>query len=111
MSANPHINPQSNLSTNFLPVLQDRLQRFLDENEAKVDQVQAQINHAKALLASLASETTVIANQSDRHQISSHLPQKTPKTKKRPSLFGSEKDKILIGEKFDEPLTEFQDYI
>jgi hypothetical protein len=43
MSANPPINPQSNLSTNFLPVLQNRLQKFFDENEAKVDQAQAQI--------------------------------------------------------------------
>ncbi len=111
MSKNSPINLSSNLSTNFLPVLQDRLQKFLDENQAKVEQAHAQIVHAKALLASLASETTVIVNQSDRHKISSHLPQKTPKNKKRPSLFGSDKDKILIGEKFDEPLIEFQDYI
>ena len=111
MSKNSPINLRSHLSTNFLPVLQDSLQKFLDDNQAKVDQTHIQIAHAKALLASLASETTVIANQSDRHQISSHLPKKTPKTKKRPSLFGSDKDKILIGKKFDEPLTEFQDYI
>ena len=30
---------------------------------------------------------------------------------KRRSLFGSDKDKIIIGEKFNEPLTEFQGYI
>lgn len=111
MSANSPVNPQSNLSTNFLPVLQERLQKFLDENEAKVDQAHAQITHAKALLASLASDTIAIANQSDRHEISSRPPRKTQKAKKRPSLFGSDKDKIFIGKKFDEPLTEFQDYI
>ena len=111
MSANSPINPQSNLPTNFLPVLQERLQKFLDENEARVDQAHAQIVHAKALLASLASDTIAIGNQSDRHKTSSRPPRKTPKTKKRPSLFGSDKDKILIGKKFDEPLTEFQDYI
>ena len=30
---------------------------------------------------------------------------------KRRSLFGSDKDKIIIGKKFNEPLTEFQGYI
>ena len=30
---------------------------------------------------------------------------------KRLSLFGLDKNKIIIGEKFNEPLTEFQDYI
>jgi hypothetical protein len=30
---------------------------------------------------------------------------------KRPSLFGLDKDKIIIGKKFNEPLTGFEDYI
>jgi hypothetical protein len=30
---------------------------------------------------------------------------------KRPSLFGLDKDKIIIGKKFNEPLIGFQDYI
>ena len=32
-------------------------------------------------------------------------------SKKRPSLFGSDRDIIAISDDFDEPLDDFQDYI
>lgn len=84
------------LSTS-LPAMQAYLQGFLAEYEAKIAQTRAQLSHLDALLSSLPTETITSANGTNR--------------RKRPSLFGSDKDKIVIGKKFDLPLTEFQDVV
>jgi hypothetical protein len=81
-----------------LPAMQAHLQVFLAEYEAKIAQTRAQLAHLDALLSSLPIETIASTNGIN------HC--------KRPSLFGSDKDKIIIGKKFDLPLTEeFQDIV
>jgi len=109
MSMNLPIKISSESLTASLPMLQEHLQKFLAEYEDKVTQARAQLAHVEALLGSLPAEDPKAKGLSlydSRKQAS----QKVLKTK-RLSLFGSDKDKIIIGKKFDEPLTEFQDYI
>ena len=111
MSMNSPIKISSESLTASLPMLQKHLQKFLAEYEDKVTQARAQLAHVEALLGSLPTEDEEpkakgVSLYDSRKQAS----QKVLKTK-RLSLFGSDKDKIIIGKKFDEPLTEFQDYI
>ena len=109
MSTNSPINMPSESLTASLPVLKKQLQKFLAEYADKVTQARAQLAHVEALLGSLPTEEPKAKGVSlydSRKQAS----QKVLKTK-RLSLFCSDKDKIIIGKKFDEPLTEFQDYI
>ena len=109
MNINSPVNLQSESLTTSLPALQNQLQSFLTEYEDKVAQARAQLAHVEALLGSLSVETPKGKKRGAPHELSRYHSQKT-KTK-RPSLFGSDKDKIIIGQKFDEPLTELQDYI
>jgi len=55
---------------------------------------------SEALLGSLLTE--IPQNKPNQHEVLGYSSQKTLKTK-RQSLFGSDKDKIVIGEKFNEP--------
>ena len=104
MSTNSPINMPSESLTASLPVLKKQLQKFLAEYADKVTQARAQLAHVEALLGSLPNEDPKAKG------VSLYDSQKALKTK-RSSLFGSDKDKIIIGKKFDEPLTEFQDYV
>ena len=104
MSTNLPVKISSESLTASLPVLQKHLQKFLAEYEDKVTQARTQLAHVEALLGSLPAEDPKAKG------VSLYDSQKALKTK-RSSLFGSDKDKIIIGKKFDEPLTEFQDYI
>jgi hypothetical protein len=109
MSTNSPISLQQSENLNAsLPALQAHLQGFLAEYEDKVAQARAQLAHVEALLGSLPTETP--QTKFNRHRVSNYPSQKALKTK-RQSLFGSDKGKISIGERFNEPLTEFQDYI
>ena len=112
MSPNLSTNLQVEKLTASLPALQNHLQEFLAEYEDKVAQARAQLAHVEALLGSLPTEAPKSKgkDKNDSPKISDY-PTKTNLRPKRPSLFGSDKDKIIIGKKFNEPLTEFQDYI
>lgn len=112
MSTNLPVNLQSEKLTDALPALQNHLQGFLAEYEGKVAQARIQLAHVEALLESLPSESPKSKGKKkcDHPKISDHHAQKKL-SPKRQSLFGSDKDKIIVGKKFDEPLTEFQDYI
>ena len=109
MSTNSPINMPSESLTASLPVLKKQLQKFLAEYADKVTQARAQLAHVEALLGSLPNEDPKAKGVS-LYDSQKNASQKALKTK-RLSLFGSDKDKIIVGEKFDEPLTEFQDYI
>jgi hypothetical protein len=112
MSTDLPANLQSEKLKASLPALQIHLQGFLAEYEDKVAQARAQLAHVEALLVSLPTEATKSKGKKkdDRPKMSDYPTQKNLSPKRR-SLFGSDKDKIIIGKKFDEPLTEFQDYI
>jgi hypothetical protein len=112
MSPNLSTNLQVEKLTASLPALQNHLQGFLAEYEDKVAQARAQLAHVEALLESLPIEVPQSKGKknNDILKISGYSTQKKLSSK-RPSLFGSDKDKIIIGEKFNEPLTEFQDYV
>ncbi len=112
MSTNLPINLQSEKLKVSLPALQNHLQGFLAEYEDKIAQARAQLAHVEAILGSLPTEAPKSKGKkkNDHPEISGYPSQKNLSPKRR-SLFGSDKDKIVIGKKFDEPLTEFQDYI
>ena len=103
-----------NLSTS-LKVLRNSRQKFLAEYEAKVALARVQLAHVEALLQGLPIEklasqpntTSLKNNNGNRREALSSKPLNA----KRPSLFGSDKDKIVIGKRFDETLREFQDYV
>jgi|GEM_PF-1203708 len=112
MSANLPINSQSEKLTASLPALQNQLQGFLSEYENKVASTRAQLAHVEALLESLPTEAPKSkGNDKNDNPTRSGYPTQKNLSPKRRSLFGSDKDKIVIGKKFNEPLTEFQDYI
>ena len=112
MSTNLPVNLQPEKLATSLPDLQNHLQGFLAEYEDKVAQARVQLAHVEALLGSLPPEAVKSKGKkkADRPKMASHPKQKNLSPKRR-SLFGSDKGKIIMGEKFDEPLTEFQDYI
>jgi hypothetical protein len=112
MSTNIHANLQSQKLTASLPALQNHLQGLLAEYEDKVAQARAQLAHVEALLGSLLTEEPKSKGKKKdaRPKMSGYPTQKNLRPK-RQSLFGSDKDKIIIGKNFDKPLTEFQDYI
>ena len=112
MSTNLPVNLQSEKLTASLPALQNHLQGFLAEYEVKVAQARAQLAHVEALLRSLPTEAPKSKGKKkdDCPEMPSY-PSPKKLSPKRRSLFGSDKGKIIIGEKFDEPLTEFRDYI
>jgi len=103
MSINSPVNQPLEKLADSLPDLQNSLQDFLTEYEDKVVQARTQLAHVKALLGSLPTKAPKAKG------VSNH--KKKALNTKRPSLFGADKDKITIGKKFDEPLTEFQDCI
>ena len=112
MSTNLPVTSQSEKLKTSLPALQNHLQKFLAEYEDKVSQARVQLAHVEALLGSLTTEVpkSKVKKKDDRPKMSDYPTQKNLRPKRR-SLFGSDKDKIIIGKKFDEPLTEFQNYI
>ena len=71
----------------------------------EIDQAVLKINELLEIVAK-GKEIIITKNHEPMVKLSSVKPKK-----KRPPLFGSDKDIIAISDDFDEPLDDFQEYI
>jgi antitoxin (DNA-binding transcriptional repressor) of toxin-antitoxin stability system len=70
--------------------------------------IQQALNQINEILEKAFSGEEIFIKKNDEQiiKISSTLP-----SLPRPSLFGSDKDKIYIADNFDEPLEDFEEYM